>query len=107
MEYGGKRLATLDLDPKQELWSLRSIPSITQTFKSIFFDSTEGISSDFEFADRNETILIPRYHKDVKRNRETFPDSDDASVPKMEPIHQPNRPLRLFVGTPGLLDTRK
>ena len=105
MEYSGKRLATLDLDPKQELWSLASITTITETFRRMFDDSINGAINDFEFADRDGIISIPRYHKDISRNKAVFPDAADLPVPKMEPFHQPSRPLRLFIGTPGLLDT--
>lgn len=105
MEYSGKRLAALDLDPKQELWSMASVTTITEIFRRTLDDSIDGAINDFEFADRGGIISIPRYHKDISRNKAVFPNTVDLPVPKMEPFHQPHRPLRLFIGTPGLLDT--
>lgn len=105
VEYFGKRLASLDLDPRQELWSNNSVANLTEVFKKVFDYSVEEDMKDFEFADRDGVIQIPRYFVDVDRNKAMFPGSADPVLPKMEPFHQPHRPLRLTVGTPGLLDT--
>lgn len=105
MEYSGKRLAALDLDPTQEPWSLLSVATISKVFSAIFDDSNAGVVSDFEFADRGGIISIPRYHKDIERNNAVFPDTTELPVPEMQPFGQPNRSLRLFIGNPGLLDT--
>lgn len=105
VEYFGKRLASLDLDPRQELFSNDSVANLTEVFKKVFDYSVEEDMKDFEFADRDGVIQIPRYFVDVDRNKAMFPGSADQVLPKMEPFHQPHRPLRLTVGTPGLLDT--
>ncbi|KAI9879283.1 MAG: hypothetical protein M1830_009013 [Pleopsidium flavum] len=104
-EYSGKRLTALDLDPKQEPWSNQSVATVTEVFGRMFDYSTDDALKDFEFADRDGVIHIPRYYKDVHRNKAIFLDSASQAVPKLEPFHQLHRPLRLFIGTPGLLDT--
>ncbi|KAH6857080.1 hypothetical protein B0I37DRAFT_301053 [Chaetomium sp. MPI-CAGE-AT-0009] len=105
-EYSGKRLGTLDVDPSQPMWSPESIKSITEVFKGFFDDSTVGESStDYEFAERDGVIHIPRYIKDIERNKTVFGPAPEAPAPRLEPFLQSDRPLRLTIGTTGLLDT--
>ena len=47
----------------------------------------------------------PRYIKDDSRNKTIFSQASTQTETKLEPFLQPERPLRLTVGTPGLLDT--
>ena len=104
-EYSGKRLGTLDLDTSQSLWSSESVRSITEVFKTFFDDSAVGLSSDYEFAERDGVIHIPRYVKDLERNKAVFSQNAVAPVPRLEPFLQRDRALRLTIGTTGLLDT--
>lgn len=109
-EYSGKRLGTLDLDPTQDIWSESSITTITEVFRKLFDYSTNKTGSDYEFAEREGTVKIPRYIKDVTRNSAVFKHQQAiAAQPEaeMEPFIQPDRPLRLTIGTAGLLDTLK
>ncbi|KAI8623288.1 hypothetical protein F5Y19DRAFT_459062 [Xylariaceae sp. FL1651] len=105
----GKRLVSLNLDPKSPLWSTASANTIAEIFYKMFNDaaSSAGYNGavDFEFFDRRGIVYIPRYHKDTTLNMALFPDAGDVPSPKMKPFEQPGRPLRLFVGTLGLLDT--
>ena len=105
VEYVGKRLAALDLDPSKELWSKESVAPVTAVFEKMFDYATDDTIKDFEFADRDGVIQVPRYLKDVERNKAVFPNSAVQAVAQLEPFHQPHRPLRMVVGTPGLLDT--
>lgn len=104
-EYAGKRLAALDLDPKQEPWSIQTVTVLTDVFTKLFDYSNDDTVKDFEFADRDGVIHIPRYYKDVARNKAVFPDPANQAVPQLEPFYQPHRPLHMGIGTPGLLDT--
>ena len=105
VEYVGKRLASLDLDPRKELWSEESISPLTEVFQKMFNYSVDDAIKDFEYAYREGAIQVPRYLKDVDRNRTVFPDPANQAVPQLEPFHQSHRPLRMTIGTPGLLDT--
>ncbi|KAK3323347.1 hypothetical protein B0T19DRAFT_372277 [Cercophora scortea] len=104
-EYNGKRLGTLDLDPVQPLWSDESIDTVTAVFRNLFDYTTDDPARDYEFADRDGAIHVPRYLKDSNRNRDVFGQSNSQPQTKLEPFIQPNRPLRLTIGTTGLLDT--
>ena len=104
-EYSGKCLVSIDLDPSQEPWSGRSIATLTRVLETTLRYSTSDVVKDFEFADRQGAIQIPRYFKDVQRNHAVFPDPADQPEPRLEPFHQLHRPLRLGIRNPGLLDT--
>ena len=103
VEYVGKRLVALDLDPKRKLWSNTTVATITEVFCKTFDYSLNDTTKDYEFAERDGVIQVPRYYKDTERNMTVFPSSEP--VPVLEPFHQAHRPLRLSIGTPGLLDT--
>ena len=105
VEYSEKRLMALDLDPAHEPWSVKSIYTLTRVLKTMFDYSINDAIKDFEFADRDGSIQIPRYYKDVIRNKTVFVDVASQPTAKLEPFYQANRPLRLGIGTPGLLDT--
>ncbi|KAL2166565.1 hypothetical protein VTG60DRAFT_2512 [Thermothelomyces hinnuleus] len=104
-EYSGKRLGTLDLDPSQSLWSSESILSITDVFRQFFDESVTEITRDYEFAERDGVIYVPRYFKDSDRNKAVFSKATETPTPRLEPFLQSDRPLRLTIGTTGLLDT--
>jgi NADPH:quinone reductase-like Zn-dependent oxidoreductase/ubiquinone/menaquinone biosynthesis C-methylase UbiE len=104
-EYSEKPLGCLDLDPSQPLWSPESVGTITEVFKAFFDQSTAGLVSDYEFAERDGVIHIPRFVKDVERNKAAFSQSPEVPGPRLEPFLQSDRPLRLTIGTTGLLDT--
>ncbi|KAK3688670.1 hypothetical protein B0T22DRAFT_407287 [Podospora appendiculata] len=104
-EYNGKRLGVLDLDPAQPLWSDESVHTVTDVFRNLFDYATDEPASDSEFADRNGAIHVPRYLKDSSRNTAVFGPSTSQVQAKFEPFIQPSCPLRLTIGTAGLLDT--
>ena len=102
-EYASKRAITLDLDPMQDLWSPKSVSAIERVFKASF-DYSQPVL-DFEYAERNGIVHVPRYYKDNDRNKMFFPKSARKMAAELEPFKQSDRPLRLATGTPGLLDT--
>jgi NADPH:quinone reductase-like Zn-dependent oxidoreductase len=102
-EYAGKRTIALDLDPKNELWSSRSVSAISEVFAKEF-DNSKSLM-DFELADRGGVIHVPRYYRDAERNATVFPDPSSQVTAQLQAFSQAGRPLRLTVGTPGLLDT--
>jgi acyl transferase domain-containing protein/NADPH:quinone reductase-like Zn-dependent oxidoreductase/ubiquinone/menaquinone biosynthesis C-methylase UbiE len=99
-----KRYISLDVDPKTGPFSLSVVPAITDIFKCTFNYALNKSLIDFEYAERGGYIEIPRIHEDSTENAAITPNSDHA-VPEMEPFVQPNRELRMEVGTVGALDT--
>ncbi|KAK4227024.1 putative polyketide synthase [Podospora fimiseda] len=104
-EYSGKRLACLDLDPSKPPLCFECVKSITEVFRGVFDYSCTSFSQDYEYAVRQGVVGIPRYVKDAVRNKTVFHKNGERVSPKLEPFMQKDRPLRLTVGTTGLLDT--
>jgi acyl transferase domain-containing protein/NADPH:quinone reductase-like Zn-dependent oxidoreductase/ubiquinone/menaquinone biosynthesis C-methylase UbiE len=127
-EYVGRRYLSLDLDPVHaERWSQDEevvITAIVQVLEEGFGRAdTEVGPSDFEYAERDGVLLIPRVYKDEQYNdmvvgplvpswsevlqgaKDDKGATDAATSIPLEPLFQENRPLRLDVGIPGHLDT--
>ncbi|KAK6853414.1 putative type I polyketide synthase [Apiospora arundinis] len=106
-EYSGKGYVSLDLDPKRPIPSQTDAFIIAQILVASFNEPAAGHDGprDFDFAERDGVIFTPRLDKDFDRNEFISMDPTRYSLPKVEPMHQPDRPLRLGINTPGLLDT--
>lgn len=112
-EYVGRQLITLDLDPKTSPWSDSDLSAIAQVVKVGLGNSAEVFADDdspyeFEYAERDGCLLVPRIYKDMMKNKAVLPDSVDYSEVsnwQVHPLHQPERPLRLQVGQVGRLET--
>ncbi|PYI02377.1 putative polyketide synthase [Aspergillus sclerotiicarbonarius CBS 121057] len=127
-EYISRRFLSLDLDPGHaaERWTSGGeavVSAIVQVLAEGFgrADAESG-PADFEYAERDGVLHVPRYYRDEQYNDmvtgplvpswgEGLPVAKDdkgsidamASIP-LEPLFQ-DRPLRLEVGIPGHLDT--
>ncbi|KAM0279893.1 hypothetical protein ACHAQH_004333 [Verticillium albo-atrum] len=114
-EYVGRRFVTLDLDPCRSKWSHQAETAIVEVLQHSFGtgDAVGAVDAhpvEFEYAERNGVLLIPRCFKDVNKNKivspEAFKDSSDQPLATaLEPLHQTGRTLGMKVGVPGLLDT--
>ncbi|KAL4975321.1 hypothetical protein BDW66DRAFT_152136 [Aspergillus desertorum] len=111
-EFVGRKYVNLDLDPNDKPWSNTSLTAITQILTTSFGSSEcpAAISPpyEYEYAERKGVILVPRLHRDSARNKAINPEAVNWASPEslpMEPLFQPDRPLALKVGVPGLLDT--
>ena len=129
-EYISRRFLSLDLDPAYavERWSSGGetiVSTIVQVVQEGFCHvDTETGPPEFEYAERDGVLHIPRYYKDEQYNNmvagslvpswgELLPQvgKDEkegfdtlANLP-LETLFQENKPLRLEVGIPGHLDT--
>ncbi|QQK46332.1 Lovastatin diketide synthase LovF [Penicillium digitatum] len=106
-ENGGKRYITVDLDPRAPTSREHDASVVATVFASTIGRSIADNDSaqDFEFAERNGTILIPRLVKDFARNSFVSVDNNQDVKSQPELFQQPGRPLRLNIGTTGLLET--
>ncbi|KAI1134071.1 putative FSP1 [Hypoxylon sp. FL0543] len=112
-EYVGRQYVTLDLDPNVPPWSNTGASAIGKVLDSVFGNGdnvylADAPLDDFEYAERDGVILVPRLFKDVARNKIVSPDAVDFSNPDsipIQPLHQTGRPLSMQVGIPGLLNT--
>ena len=100
-EYVGRNFLTLDLDPKGPLWSETGVSAIVQVLLNVFGNSEDSSmvergSAEFEYAERDCAILIPRLYHDVVRDQMLSPNFSDFGTQdtvSVEPLYQPDRPL--------------
>jgi NADPH:quinone reductase-like Zn-dependent oxidoreductase len=111
-EYVGRKFLTLDLDPKTSTWSANSTSAIVQVLKAEFASvngtSTYDAPNEFEYAERDGCILVPRLQKNFQGNNKIMPEPISYSAKErfsIESFHQADYPLSLQIGVPGLLDT--
>ena len=103
-ENSGTRYTTLDLDARTDLptFSTRATTAIVDVFKATFGCESEQL--DLEYAERDGLLYIPRVLED-RVNNDALATSTQISPPEVQPFYQPDRPLRMHIGTPGMLDT--
>lgn len=99
-----KRYVALDLDPKRQAWTQLDTEVIKTVFSQAFNLDLEHQSIDFEYAERDGAIQVPRIFEDHKENDAVAEQPRDPE-PELQSFYQPDRELRLEIGTPGLLDT--
>lgn len=103
VEDGTRRFGSLDLDPSRE-WDAESHALIVKVFSNIFNDAADA-PEDFEYAERNGQILLPRLNRDLAENGKFI---NGGSTVEMQPFVQDapdGRILKLEVTKPGLLDS--
>jgi len=103
-EDSSKRYITLDLDPRRDSTTEADIQAITDVYKQALNWANDQDSLDFEYAERNSVIHIPRVYEDSVEN-DAVRLERDKYTPELQPFYQPGRELRLEVGTPGDLDS--
>nr|ADA79525.1 polyketide synthase [Delitschia winteri] len=103
-ETGDKPIVTLDLDTARMVGDTEAASTIFRVFQYAFQGDLAPDAIDVEFAERAGILNIPRLVEDVELTKHLVT-SGQAAGPELQPFDQPGRPLRMFVGTPGLLDT--
>ncbi|KAL7620421.1 hypothetical protein AAE478_009416 [Parahypoxylon ruwenzoriense] len=104
-EDAGLTLITLDLDPRTVTDSSKAAETVVRVLNSKL-NSVDSDSEDLEFIERGGLIKVPRLIEHNELNEQLVRDLADAKQPpRLEPLYQPTRPLRLQIGTPGLLDS--
>jgi NADPH:quinone reductase-like Zn-dependent oxidoreductase/NAD(P)-dependent dehydrogenase (short-subunit alcohol dehydrogenase family) len=104
-EYGNTRIAVLDLDATTSLDLDTATDTIARTFAKLFQGpEASDLGLELEMAERGGNIMIPRLIEDREANRVI---NGLLSGNQLEscPFEQQGRPLRMEVGTPGMLDT--
>ena len=100
------RLITMDLDPSHEIVHPDNQQAILDTFHTSFDFATPSQRDDNEYAVRGSRILVPRFVEDVNLidylNSST---GSSAPQPETQNLFQDDRPLKLEVGVPGMLDS--
>ncbi|RYP74561.1 hypothetical protein DL769_003988 [Monosporascus sp. CRB-8-3] len=108
-ENHAMKFVTLDLEATPDTGAPASgtVETITRVFTHTFSDVDENQGRDFEFSERGGMVLIPRILEDTRTNEFIAKDTQKPAhiQAELEPFVQEDRPLKLDIGTPGLLDT--
>ncbi|KAL9123055.1 MAG: hypothetical protein Q9187_000382 [Circinaria calcarea] len=105
LEDSSKRFVALDLDPRNGPWTATGISTILDLFKLTFDYGRDKSLMDFEYAERDSLVYVPRLYDDPAMNDAAGSDTTTNSTPELQPFYQPGRELRMIVGTPGSLDS--
>ena len=103
-EQGDTKIHTLDLDTENVISPEKRSVLFTSMLKRIFETSEDGDTQlENELVERGGVLMIPRLVKDKTLN-------SHGSLPVPQEIesqlfHQPRRPLKAEIKTPGLLDS--
>ncbi|TVY13419.1 Reducing polyketide synthase PKS2 [Lachnellula arida] len=97
------KFATLDLDSKSPLSDELTVKAILDVFKAAFGSKAET-NCELEFMERQGLFFTPRIINDAEMN-EYVHKHTNASVLEATPFSQPERPLKMVIGTPGALDS--
>jgi len=102
-EHAGITFATLDLDCDTSPGAPSTVDAIIRLY-SMLFRTQAGKIQDFEFSLQNGVIFNCRITAQKEMN-DILEDENKLATPVLLPFSQPNRPLKLEVGVPGILDT--
>jgi NADPH:quinone reductase-like Zn-dependent oxidoreductase len=91
----------VDVDPAEPSWSFATVDVISRIARRMLCGDFKG---DSEYAQRNGHIMIPRVIEDDDQNTLIYTQIQ-SPIPTTQPFHQSGRPLRMEVGTRGLLDS--
>ena len=97
------QLVTLDLDPCQKS-AEDTARIILDTLHTSFNTQVDERSRDFEYAERGGQTYVPRLVEDQSLQAYLTASTTESKT-ETEPFFQHDRPLRLEVETPGLLDS--
>ncbi|KAK8137277.1 Reducing polyketide synthase PKS2 [Apiospora sp. TS-2023a] len=95
--------ATLDFDGQATL----SVDYMRRTIINVFstaFATSKASTGELEFMERNGQLLTPRIINDPDMN-EIVHNETNRSALRLTPFDQSDRPLKLAIGDPGILET--
>lgn len=99
-----KAAATLDLDPNSKLTAAEHAELIFTALNTSLTVSETDEPVDYEFAEENGTLVVPRVVEEEEMDLKLFRETQDAPA-YPQPFEQEGRRLKVEVGTTGLLDS--
>lgn len=101
-----KAVASLDLDPHSKLDARDTAELILRAIKVSTMIPEDDAPVNYEFAEEEGTLMVPRVVKQDDMNLAIFHDTETSnSPPYSQPFDQPGRRLTVAVGTYGALDS--
>ncbi|KAL2829478.1 hypothetical protein BDW59DRAFT_159066 [Aspergillus cavernicola] len=102
VEDSSRRYISLDLDPDVEPWTSDNARIIAGVFQKAIGRNLP--SDDFEYAVRAGSVMVPRLQYGFPPEEDSHPQPAGGAA-ELQPFHQDGRNLRMYVQTPGLLDS--
>ncbi|RMZ86354.1 hypothetical protein DV736_g6420, partial [Chaetothyriales sp. CBS 134916] len=100
-----KPTATLDLDPNSLLPPSENALLIMQALEASLMTPLYGEPVDFEFAEENGQLVVPRVVEQEDINLAIFRETNTSAPPYLQDFGQPGRRLKINVGTYGALNS--
>ncbi|PTB44904.1 hypothetical protein M441DRAFT_53996 [Trichoderma asperellum CBS 433.97] len=101
-----KAVASLDLDPRSKSDARDTAELILRAVKVSVTIPEDDAPVDYEFAEEEGKLMVPRVVKQDDMNLAIFHDTETSnSPPYPQPFDQPGRRLTVAVGTYGALDS--
>lgn len=99
------RFATVDLSPSAipEDSNAGAAKAIVDVFAAAFTSSAED--PHMEYMERDGMLYTPAVVNDGPMDKFVHQQLSGVSEPEPQPFHQKDRPLKMTIGNPGLLDT--
>ncbi|OQE38549.1 hypothetical protein PENCOP_c008G00808 [Penicillium coprophilum] len=104
LENSSKRYISLDLDPTSESWTSQATRTIVTVLQNTFIDSWKVQRTEYEFAERNGQVLVPRICEDHAQNLAIANQISEPET-KSQCFHQSSEYLQLEAESPGSLDS--
>ncbi|KAI1825627.1 ketoacyl-synt-domain-containing protein [Xylaria intraflava] len=95
--------ATLDLDGRYPLPTVKITEAIVRVFKAVFGNGS-SYSSEMEFVERSGSFFTPRIVHDDELNDVVYRETDQSAF-QLIPFGEGDRALKLAIGNPGTLST--
>ncbi|KAJ5154650.1 uncharacterized protein N7500_010089 [Penicillium coprophilum] len=104
LEHSSKRYISLDLDPISGSWTSQTTITIATVLQNTFIDSWKVQRTEYEFAERNGQILVPRISEDHAQNLAIAKQISEPET-EFQCFHQSSTYLQLEAKSPGSLDS--
>lgn len=104
LEDPSKRYISLDLDPISDSWTPQTTRAVVDVLKNTFYDSWKVQRTEYEFAERNGQILVPRICEDHEQNQAIAKQISEPEA-QVQCFHQASTYLQLEAKSPGSLDS--
>ncbi|TGJ82080.1 hypothetical protein E0Z10_g6692 [Xylaria hypoxylon] len=98
------RMHELAFSPDIDISSQEAADLVARTLRSIFEAESLKVEVETETAEHNGRLYIPRImdHKTLNKSLDMI---GKQPPPELQPLYQPDRPLRLDISAPGQLNT--
>ena len=101
-EKPDQRVLELDFSSKMDISSDKAANIVGKVLRSVCNDDLLQLES--EFSELDGRLYVPRLFDEPHKNH-SLQTIGHQRLPELQPFVQPNRPLKLDIGVPGMLDT--